>query len=75
MATSDSAQDSIFDKVAKESDHSTASSHPTHQGKQEQAHAYDHQSKGPQLSDNLPEAKGKDELKAKAQEMNDHVSK
>jgi hypothetical protein len=96
MATSDSAQDSIFDKVAKESDHSGASDHPTHQGKQDKPHAHHHQSKGPQISDStqpstpsvnqmdrltvtvcadLPEAKDKEELKAKAQEMNDHVSK
>jgi len=70
MATSDNAQDSIFDKVAKDSDHSGASDHPHHQGKEEKAKAYDHHSKGPQISDNLPEAKGKDELKAKAQELN-----
>ena len=78
MATSDSAQDSIFDKVAKDSDHSGASNHPVHQGKEEKAKAYDHHSKGPQLSDSrwspsntdLPEVKGKDELQAKAKELN-----
>ncbi|KAJ9612616.1 hypothetical protein H2200_004213 [Cladophialophora chaetospira] len=71
MATKDSAQDSIFDKVAKGSDHSGASDHPTHQGKEEKASAYDHHSKGPQLAeDHLPEPKGKDELQAKAKELN-----
>jgi len=36
----------LFDKVAKESDNSTASDHPMHK-----ASAEDHKSKGPQISD------------------------
>jgi len=69
----ENTQDHIFDQVAKESDNSTASDHPLHketEGSWKKATAHDHKSKGPQLSDNLPEAASKDELKAKAQELN-----
>ncbi|RVX69120.1 hypothetical protein B0A52_06833 [Exophiala mesophila] len=58
---------SITDKVAKESSDSNASDHPIHQ----KAQPHHHQGKGPQISDNIPtEAPSKDELRAKAQELN-----
>ena len=42
----------VFDKVAKESDNSTASDHPMHkEGGDAKASAQDHKSKGPQISD------------------------
>ncbi|KIW98381.1 uncharacterized protein Z519_00041 [Cladophialophora bantiana CBS 173.52] len=60
----------VFDKVAKESSDSNASDHPLHQEHQK-AQAHHHQSKGPQISENIPaETKSKDELKAQAKEMN-----
>lgn len=47
----ENAPDHIFDKVAKESDNSTASDHPTHDENNGpvKASAEDHQSKGPQI--------------------------
>jgi hypothetical protein len=47
MPGEEKTEEHIFDKVAKESDDSTASDHPI----QQKATAQDHQSKGPQLSD------------------------
>ncbi|KAK4941831.1 hypothetical protein LTR10_018307 [Elasticomyces elasticus] len=68
------APSNIFDQVAKESSDSTASDHPLHKENEgpikQAASAQDHKSKGPQISDNMPEAASKDELKAKAAEMN-----
>ncbi|EXJ86358.1 hypothetical protein A1O3_03309 [Capronia epimyces CBS 606.96] len=69
----ENTQSHIFDKVAKESSDSTASNHPLHdenKGPLKQATSEDHRSKGPQLSDNLPPAADKEELRAKAREMN-----
>ncbi|KAL6245243.1 hypothetical protein RBB50_008018 [Rhinocladiella similis] len=70
----ETAPSHIFDKVAKESSDSTASDAPLHkeneQPVKQAASAQDHKGHGPQLSDNLPEAKSKDELKAKAAELN-----
>ncbi|EXJ80165.1 hypothetical protein A1O1_08307 [Capronia coronata CBS 617.96] len=69
----ENTQSHIFDKVAKESADSTASDHPLHdenKGPLKQATSEDHRSKGPQLSDNMPPASSKDDLKAKAQELN-----
>ncbi|EHY57327.1 hypothetical protein HRR83_002814 [Exophiala dermatitidis] len=69
----ENTQSNIFDKVAKESSDSTASDHPIHNensGPLKQATSEDLRSKGPQISEDMPPAASKDELKAKAQEMN-----
>ncbi|KIX10640.1 uncharacterized protein Z518_01724 [Rhinocladiella mackenziei CBS 650.93] len=69
----ENTQSHVFDRVAKESSNSTASGHTLHkdnEGPLKQATADHHKSKGPQLSDNMPEAASKDELRARAQEMN-----
>ena len=71
----------ITDQVAKESSDSTASDHHTHQvdtgakeGKETdraKATVIDHTSTpGPVQTDQLPEKKGKEELKARAAELN-----
>merc|ERR1712072_1214084 len=70
----ETAPSNIFDKVAKESSDSTASDHPMHkeneQPVKQAASAQDHKGLGPQISENMPEAQSKDELKAKAAQMN-----
>lgn len=68
----ENAPDHIFDKVAKESDNSTASDHPSHDENKDsvKATAADHKSKGPQIVESMPEAEDKETLKKKAQEMN-----
>lgn len=84
--TEETAESGIFDKVAKESSDSTASSHEGHStGK---AHAMDHQSKGPQISEgrwtyacrwlqavltrlaDMPPVISKEERKAQAEKLN-----
>ncbi|KAF2227283.1 hypothetical protein BDZ85DRAFT_254041 [Elsinoe ampelina] len=62
----------LTDQVAKESSDSTASSAGLHQGKNaDKATIQDHQANpGPAISDKLPEAASKDELKARAEELN-----
>ncbi|PSK33579.1 hypothetical protein B9Z65_7466 [Elsinoe australis] len=62
----------ITDQVAKESSESTASSHPIHkEGEGAKATIQDHQANpGIALSDKLPQAASKDELKARAEELN-----
>jgi hypothetical protein len=49
--TEENAPDHVFDQVAKESDNSTASSHPAHDENKGsvKATAADHKSKGPQI--------------------------
>ncbi|KAF7845933.1 hypothetical protein BT93_L0003 [Corymbia citriodora subsp. variegata] len=66
----------ITDQVAKESSDSTASSHEMHQGETGatsggKATIEDHKATpGPVMSQGLGEPKGKDELKARAEELN-----
>lgn len=71
----------ITDQVAKESSSSTASDHHTHDvntgakegggGEHVKATVIDHTSApGPVQADQLPEKKGKEELKARAAELN-----
>ncbi|KAF4549993.1 Hypothetical protein D9617_19g102980 [Elsinoe fawcettii] len=62
----------LTDQVAKESGDSTASSAGLHQGKdQTKATIQDHKATpGPAITDKLPEAASKEELKARAEELN-----
>ncbi|KAF4303765.1 hypothetical protein GTA08_BOTSDO07590 [Botryosphaeria dothidea] len=75
----ENATGNITDKVAKESSDSTASSHPLHQsdtgatsgGAQSKATASDHKAApGPVLAEGLGEPASKEELKARAAELN-----
>ncbi|RMD42914.1 hypothetical protein DV735_g2193, partial [Chaetothyriales sp. CBS 134920] len=70
----ENAPSNIFDQVAKESSDSTASTHPIHDAadKTDKAKAsiQDFSSKGPQITENLPPAASKEELRAKARELN-----
>ncbi|RMZ92599.1 hypothetical protein DV736_g165, partial [Chaetothyriales sp. CBS 134916] len=62
------------DQVAKESSDSTVSNQPLHEtaDKADKAKAsiQDFKSKGPQIANNLPPAVSKEELQAKARELN-----
>ncbi|GME24151.1 hypothetical protein GTA08_BOTSDO07590 [Neofusicoccum parvum] len=69
----------ITDKVAKESSDSNASTHPLHQtesaatsgGAQSRATAGDHSAApGPAIAENLGQPASKEELKARAAELN-----
>ncbi|ERF68191.1 hypothetical protein EPUS_05272 [Endocarpon pusillum Z07020] len=76
------AESNIFDKVAQQSkDTSGASDHPIHksedqpgeESKDKEAHQETiqiHSSKGPQISDEMPEKASKEELRARAAELN-----
>ncbi|EKG18045.1 hypothetical protein MPH_04735 [Macrophomina phaseolina MS6] len=75
----ENATGSITDQVAKESSDSTASSHAMHQadtgatsgGAQNKAHANDHTAApGPVMAEGLGEPASKEELKARAAELN-----
>ncbi|KAK5082533.1 hypothetical protein LTR70_008187 [Exophiala xenobiotica] len=71
-ASEETAPSGLTDKVAQESSDSNASNHPIHdenKGPVEQAFNTG-RAGGPQKPDNMPEAKSKEELKAKASEMN-----
>jgi hypothetical protein len=65
----DSAPGSITDKIAKESSDSNASTHDMHNTDNMQ-HAQAHKSKGPVMTDNLPEPESKEDLKKRAEELN-----
>ncbi|KAF7507235.1 hypothetical protein GJ744_010793 [Endocarpon pusillum] len=75
------AEPHIFDKVAQQSKDSGASDHPIHntehqpgeESKDKEAYQETiqiHSSKGPQISDEMPEKASKEELKARAAELN-----
>ncbi|KAK5107208.1 hypothetical protein LTR16_006364 [Cryomyces antarcticus] len=71
------AGSNIFDKVAKESSDSTASTHELHQEDHShatsggKASAQDHKATpGPAMSDNLGKPESKEALKARAEELN-----
>ncbi|RMZ86261.1 hypothetical protein DV737_g65, partial [Chaetothyriales sp. CBS 132003] len=67
----ENAPSHIHDQVAKESSNSTASTHPLHDpADKAKASIQDLQSKGPQITDNLPPAASKEALQAKARELN-----
>ncbi|RMZ81478.1 hypothetical protein DV738_g2210, partial [Chaetothyriales sp. CBS 135597] len=70
----ENAPSHIYDQVAKESSDSTASTHPLHDttDKSDKAKAsiQDFTNKGPQITENLPPAASKEELQAKARELN-----
>ncbi|PNS14882.1 hypothetical protein CAC42_2111 [Sphaceloma murrayae] len=62
----------LTDQVAKESSDSTASSHDMHKvGEQTKATVQDHKANpGIAMTDKLPEAASKDDLKKRAEELN-----
>ncbi|KAK5941639.1 hypothetical protein PMZ80_005588 [Knufia obscura] len=71
-SSEETAPSNLTDKIAQDSKDSNASDHPLHdenKGAVEQAFNTG-RAGGPQKPDNMPEAKSKDELKAKAAEMN-----
>ncbi|KAK5128709.1 hypothetical protein LTR85_000042 [Meristemomyces frigidus] len=72
MPKEDEAPSGIFDKVAKESDDSTASTHKHHQGEtQTMATMEDHQAQpGPVLAEKMEAPASKEDLKKRAEELN-----
>jgi len=68
----ESAPSNLTDKVAQHSKESTASDHPIHNENKGPVEGTvgSLQSKGPQIPENMPDAKSKEELKAQAAEMN-----
>jgi len=72
LPSEENTESNIFDKVAKGNPDSGASDHPLHAENNEpvKATAADHQSKGPAIPEKMPEAESKDDLKARAAEMN-----
>jgi len=68
MPTEENTGGDITDQVAKESKDSTASDHPIHDKK---AHAMDHHATpGPVISEDIGKPASKEELKARAAELN-----
>jgi len=79
LNSEENTEGNLTDKVAKESNDSTASSHKLHDedhsgatsGGGGKAHAMDHKATpGPVMSDNLGEPASKEDLKKRAAELN-----